>query len=96
MKLTKDNCISPPFAFEGVVNLLIIGGVGTVTLERSVAKHSFYPLSTDLNGGVARFNCDGGCAYNGTLEERGSGVEYRFVADIEHGEIEYILTRAMR
>lgn len=96
MKLTKKNPISEEFEFEGVKNILIHGGIGTVVLERSVRGSEFYPLSTNLNGGVAQFECTGGCAYNGTLEEKGSESKYRFNADIESGEVEIIISRANR
>jgi len=92
--LTKDNPISEEFAFEGTINLLIHGGLGTVTLERSLADSDFYPLSTDINGSVAQFVCDGGCAYNGTLEETGLQVKYRLNAQIDSGEIYWEKSRS--
>lgn len=96
MKLTKKNPVSETFEFEGIKNILIQGGIGTVTLERSLRGSEFYPLSTNLNGGVAQFECNGGCAYNGTLEERGSEAKYRFNGDIASGEVEIIISRANR
>jgi len=96
MKLTKDTPISAPFAFEGVINLLITGGTGTVTLERKLGDSDFHPLSTNITGGVAQFVCTGGCAYNGTLEERGVDVTYRLSADLDSGEVEYFISRAKR
>lgn len=96
MKLTKKNPVSETFEFEGIKNILITGGIGTVTLERSLRGSDFYPLSTNLNGGTAQFECNGGCAYNGTLEERGSEAKYRFNGDIESGEVEIIISRANR
>ena len=96
MKLTKDNNISKEFAFEGVINLLITGGVGSVTLERSLNDSPFYPLSTDTAGGVAIFECTSGCAYNGSLKEKGHGARYRLNADLESGEVEYMITRSVR
>lgn len=96
MKLTKKQPISDTFAFEGTRNIMIIGGSGTVILERSVRGSEFYPLSTNINGDVAVFECNGGCAYNGTLKEEGSEAVYRFKADLDAGEVEIILSRANR
>lgn len=93
MKLSKDNPISETFEFNGVKNILIVGGVGRVMLERSVSNSEFYPLSTNLNGGVAQFECAGACAYNGTLEEKGEGAKYRFRGEIESGEVEITISR---
>lgn len=93
MKLSKDNSTSETFEFNGVKNILIVGGVGTVVLERSVSGSEFYPLSTNLSGGVARFECVGMCAYNGTLEEKGEGAKYRFRGEIESGEVEITVSR---
>jgi len=95
MKLTKESPISPVFAFEGVRNILITGGVGTLTIERSICNGDFYPLSTNISGGVAVFQLDGGCAYNGTLEELCNETEYRFVADLTSGEVEVLMTRSL-
>lgn len=96
MILTKENPVSDVFEFEGSRNILITGEMGTVVLERSIKGSDFYPLSTNLNGGIAQFECNGGCAYNGTLEEKGSEARYRFKADIVSGEIEIIMSRANR
>ncbi len=96
MKLTKDSPVGEEFAFEGVINLLITGGIGIVTLERKLADSEFYPLSINISGGIAQFQCDGGCAYNGTLEERGLGVTYRLVAELEEGEVTWYKSRANR
>ena len=93
MKLDKDNLISDVFAFNGVKNILITGGPGVVTLERSVSGSEFYPLTTNLQGDAAVFDCDGGCAFNGTLSDQGSGTTYRFVAEMDEGEIDIVLSR---
>jgi hypothetical protein len=93
MKLTKENPDSDVFEFNGVKNIMINGGVGTVTLMRSVMTSDFHPMSTNINGGIAQFECNGGCAYNGTLESRGNSVSYRFTAEIESGEIEITMSR---
>ncbi len=94
MKLTKENPISETFAFDGAKNILIVGGVGILTLERSVRGSEFYPLSTNLNGGTAVFKLNEGCAYNGTLTEQCNGSEYRFVGQIESGEVEITMSRS--
>ena len=91
--LTKESPISQTFAFEGTVNILIVGGTGEVTIERSVMGSKFYPLSTDISGGQAIITLNGECAYNGTLEEKGLQTEYRFNADLDVGEIEFYVTR---
>ena len=91
--LTKDSPISLDFAFEGTVNLLIVGGTGEVVIERSVMGSEFYPLSTDISGGQAVLSLNGECAYNGTLEEKGLQTVYRLNATIDTGEVEYYVTR---
>lgn len=93
--LTKDNPESAPFAFEGIINLLICNGQGTVTLMRSVGGSDYYPLSLDLDGTPAVFTAtgDGECAYNGTLEERGLEAMYKLSANVEAGEINYHISR---
>jgi len=96
MLLTVEDNISEEFAFEGIINLLITGGIGSVTLERKLIDSDFYPLSTDISGNIAIFECNGGCAYNGTLEERGQGAVYRFKAELESGEVSIIKTRSVR
>jgi len=92
--LTKEHPISEDFGFEGNLNLLIFGGIGTVILERSVNGSEFFPLSTDINGGIAAFTADGGCVYNGTLEEKGLNVRYRLHATIDSGEIYWTKSRS--
>lgn len=92
--LTKENPISSTFSFEGVINLLIVGGSGSLYIERSVGGSDFYPLSTNIAGGVAVFPLDGSCAYNGTLEEKGLQTSYRLRAELDSGEVEYVITRA--
>tara|TARA_R110000787_G_scaffold193899_2_gene305423 strand:+ start:7346 stop:7639 length:294 start_codon:yes stop_codon:yes gene_type:complete len=97
MKLTKEDNISKEFEFDGIVNILIYGGMGTVTLERKLNGSGWFPLSSDINGGIVQFEGVGeGAAYNGSLEERGLGAVYRFVADIDSGEFTYIISRASR
>lgn len=96
MKLTKQNNISKPFQFEGVKNVLIVGGIGSIVLERKLGESDWWPVSTDISGNIAQFILNGECAYNGTLEEKGLGASYRFNADIESGEVEIILTAANR
>lgn len=91
--LSKEKSVSEPFAFEGLINIMITGGFGSVTLERKLEDSPFYPYSTDTRGGVACFNVEGGCAYNGSLTEEGASAEYRFTADVVSGEIEIIITR---
>ena len=91
--LTKDNPVSKEFSFEGTVNILLVGGMGELTIERSVMDSEFYPLSTDISGGQAVLTLDGDCAYNGTLEEKGLQTKYRFRAELTSGEVEYIITR---
>lgn len=97
MKLTKENNISKEFQFDGIVNILIYGGIGSVVLERSIDGSPFFPLSSDIDGGVVAFEGTGeGAAYNGSLEERGLGATYRFVANIESGEFTCLVSRANR
>lgn len=93
MKLTKKEPISEVFEFTGDLHVLITGGVGSVVLERSILESGFYPLSTNINGGVARFKLCGDCAYNGTISGGSGGAKYRFVADIEEGEAEIVTMR---
>ena len=93
-KLTKENPISKEFSFEGIINLLIVGGLGSLTVERSVNKSKFYPLSTNTSGGQAVFALNGACAYNGSLEEKSLQTTYRLKAELEGSEVEYMITRA--
>lgn len=96
MKLTKEKNKSKEFAFEGIKNILIVGGLGKVVLERKLGASGFYPLSLDTNGTIAEFNLNGECAYNGTLEEKGLEAKYRFVADLDSGEVEITVTKVNR
>lgn len=91
--LTKDSPISKEFSFEGTVNILLVGGIGELVIERSVMDSDFYPLSTDISGGEAILALEGECAYNGTLEEKGLQTKYRFRAELSSGETSYIVTR---
>ena len=92
--LTKENPISKEFSFEGTINLLVVGGFGSLVVERSVGGSKFYPLSTNTTGGQAIFALEGGCAYNGSLEDKSLQTSYRFRAELEMGEVEYTRTRA--
>jgi len=92
--LTTDIPISKEFSFEGTINLLLVGGLGSLTVERSVDKSEYYPLSTDTSGGQAVFDLNGGCVYNGSLEEKSLQTSYRLRADLTAGEVEYVITRA--
>jgi len=92
MKLTKKQPASEPFEFSGDMEIVIVGGVGTLTLERSLTGSDFYPLSVDISGSTAKFELNGKCAYNGTLSS-GAGARYRFVAELEEGEVDIILKR---
>lgn len=96
MKLTKEKNVSDVFEFEGSRNIMILGGNGILTLERSIRNSEFHPLSTDIGGGVAIFECNGGCAYNGNISEDAMDAKYRWVADMEDGEIEIIMSRTRR
>lgn len=89
MKLTKNKNVSEPFGFEGVKNIIVLGGSGTLTLERKVNESGFYPIT-----GYAPFSLNGDCAYNGSITSQGVGVEYRWSADLEEGEVEIIESRA--
>ena len=95
MLLNSENPISNEFEFSGVINLLIDGGFGTVTLERRVRGSDFHPVSIDLKN-WAVFDCDGGCAYNGFIESKGSGVVFRFNASgIIEGDVSITMSRAV-
>ena len=89
MKLTKKNNTSEPFGFEGLKNLMVLGGSGTLTLERKVNGSAFYPIT-----GYEPFILNGGCAYNGSITSQGEGIEYRWTADLDEGEVEIVITRA--
>ena len=91
MILTKENNISEEFAFEGIVNILILGGIGSLMLERNLGDSDFYPIT-----GYEAFPLNGGCAYNGSLENRGLGVTFRWVATLESGEVEIAQSRCTR
>jgi hypothetical protein len=79
---------SPEFAFEGVKSLAIDGGQGDLYLLRSVAGSPFLPYG--------EFKCDGTCAFNGILEERGHSSKYKFKADLTSGEVNIYLSRGVR
>jgi len=91
MKLTKENPISHEFAFEGLMNVLVVGGVGTIRLERKLGNSDFYPLT-----GYPDFELNNACAYNGSLENKGVGVSFRWNADISSGEVEIVHSRVVR
>ena len=93
MKLCSKNKVSEVFEFDSSVNVLIVGGSGSVALERSIDGSDFYPLSTNISGGIAKFKLNGECAYNGILTHGAVGCKYRFVGDIEEGEVEIKIAR---
>lgn len=45
-RLTVDNPISEVFEFSGTQHILIVGE-GTATIERSLNKKDFYPMTTE-------------------------------------------------
>ncbi len=79
---------SPEFEFEGVKSLAIDGGQGDLQLLRSVAGSPFLPYG--------EFKCEGKCAFNGTLEEKGNNTKYKFKADLTSGEVNIYLSRGVR
>ena len=86
--LDSEHPESPEFEFEGVKSLAIDGGQGYLQLLRSVAGSPFLPYE--------EFECEGTCAYNGTLEERGNNTKYKFKADLTSGEVNIYLSRGVR
>lgn len=90
MKLSKRKSISDEFEFDGIKNILIVGGKGKVFIERSIMGSKFYPLS---HNGV--FELNGSCAYNGTIQELGSRATYRIRVELEDGSkpVEVFISR---
>lgn len=90
--LNKNKIESEPFEWEGFANILITGGMGTVTLMRKLGDSDYYPYSISMHE-VAEFEADGGLVYNGFVESQGNNVTFKLVADLSAGQIEYSVCR---
>jgi len=71
---------SDSFSFQGTTNVLIVGGAGIVSVEKTFDGTTYYIVSRDNAGTDATFTTVGGSvAFNGVMNEiERDGLLYRF------------------
>lgn len=91
-ELTPQKSTSPEFEFTGERAILIVGGSGTVQIQRSLCQSEFYPL-TDSVGNIAEYSVEGGVAFNAEIANSISGARYRIAATSVDTPITYIVCK---
>lgn len=91
-ELTPEQPISPEFEFIGEVSILLVGGTGTVEIQRSVKDSEYYAL-TDTSGERASYEASGDVILNAEISNSSSSCRYRLIALDSEQPISYIICK---
>lgn len=88
--LNADTNTSEPFSIDGVANVLIYG-MGSLVILRSIDGSDFYPMTDDGGNTVEFYSAEpGGVMFNADIENRSKSVKYMLDAETQD-EIYYVI-----